>query len=299
VVEDITERRENESLLQESEKRFRNMADAAPVMIWISGPDKLCTYFNQGWLEFTGRTVEEELGSGWTGGVHEDDYTRCLDIYCSSFDARQPFKMEYRLRRADGVYRWIYDTGTPRFNSSGVFLGYIGSCIDIADRKEAEDALRVALNEVSLLKNRLHEENIYLREEIKLTHKVDEIIGESNALKYVLYKIEQVAETDSSVLILGETGTGKELVARAIHQQSKRKDRPLVKVNCAALSASLIESELFGHERGAFTGASARKLGRFELANGATLFLDEIGELPLDLQSKLLRVIQEGEFERL
>ncbi len=135
------------------------------------------------------------------------------------------------------------------------------------------------------MKNQLQAENIVLQEEIKLAHKVDEMIGQSNALKYVLFKIKQVARTDSSVLILGETGTGKELVARAIHEQSKRKDRPLVRVNCAALSASLIESELFGHEKGAFTGASGRKIGRFELANGATLFLDEIGELPLDLQS--------------
>lgn len=149
------------------------------------------------------------------------------------------------------------------------------------------------------LKNQLQEENIYLREEVKLDHHVDEIIGQSNSIKYVLFKIGQVCETDSTVLILGETGTGKELVARAIHSHSLRKDRPLVKVNCAALSASLIESELFGHEKGAFTGASARKIGRFELADGATLFLDEIGELPLELQAKLLRVIQEGEFERL
>ncbi len=149
------------------------------------------------------------------------------------------------------------------------------------------------------LKNQLQEDNIYLQEEIKLAHNVDEILGESNAIKYVLYKIEQVAETDTTVLILGETGTGKELVARAIHNQSLRKDRPLVKVNCAALSASLIESELFGHEKGAFTGAATRKMGRFELADGATLFLDEIGELPLELQPKLLRVIQEGELERL
>ena len=152
---------------------------------------------------------------------------------------------------------------------------------------------------MSKLKNQLEAENLYLQEEIKLTHPVDEIIGESRAIKYVLFKIEQVSKTDTTTLILGETGTGKELVARAIHNLSERKDRPLVKVNCAALSPSLIESELFGHEKGAFTGASARKVGRFELAAGSTLFLDEIGELPLELQAKLLRVLQEGEFERL
>jgi chemotaxis protein methyltransferase CheR len=149
------------------------------------------------------------------------------------------------------------------------------------------------------LKNQLQEENIYLKEEINLGQDLGEIVGQSDALKYVLFKIEQVAPTETTVLITGETGTGKELVARAIHNASGRHDRPLVKVNCAALSPSLIESELFGHEKGAFTGANARKIGRFELAHGATLFLDEIGELPTDLQVKLLRVIQEGEFERL
>lgn len=299
IGRDITARRRAEEELRLSESRFRIMADSAPVMIWIAGPDKLCSYFNQGWLTFTGRTLEEELGNGWTEGVLSEDYTRCLDTYEAAFDRRESFRMEFRLRRADGTFRWVYDNGTPRFSAEGDFLGYIGSCIDIADRKEAEEALQLAHEEVNKLKNQLQEENIYLQEEIKLAHHVDEIIGESNAIKYVLFKIEQVAETDSTVLILGETGTGKELVARAIHSQSLRRDRPLVKVNCAALSPSLIESELFGHEKGAFTGASARKMGRFELADGATIFLDEVGELPLELQPKLLRVIQEGEFERL
>jgi PAS domain S-box-containing protein len=265
----------------------------------MSGPNKLCTYFNRGWLDFTGRTMEQELGNGWTEGVYSQDYAECLAVYESAFDRREPFQMEYRLRRHDGVFRWIYDTGTPRFSAGGDFLGYIGSCIDIADRKEAEQNLQIAHEEVSRLKNQLQAENIYLQEEIRLAHNVDEIVGQSDEIKYVLFKIEQVAHTDTGVLILGETGTGKELVARAIHSQSSRKDRPLVKVNCAALSASLIESELFGHEKGAFTGAAGRKIGRFELADGATIFLDEIGELPLELQPKLLRVIQEGELERL
>ena len=169
---------------------------------------------------------------------------------------------------------------------------------DVSLRRESERALQRAHEELSQLKNQLEEENLYLQQELQLDHAFGEIVGHSDAIKYVLAKISQVAPTDSTVLIQGETGTGKELVARAIHSASAYKDRPLIKVNCAALSSTLIESELFGHEKGAFTGAAARKLGRFELADGGTIFLDEVGELPLDLQVKLLRVVQEGEFER-
>lgn len=296
---DITERMRAQQALQESEARFRNMADTAPVMIWVAGEDKSCTYFNQQWCDFTGRSMEQELGTGWAESVHPDDSARRRKTYFDAFDRREPFRIEYRLRRADSVFRWVIESAAPSFAATGAFLGYIGSCMDITDRKESEESLRLAHEEVSSLKNQLQEENIYLQEEIRLQQNFGEIIGESDALKYVLFKIEQVAPTDSTVLITGETGTGKELVADAIHNASTRADRPLVRVNCAALAASLIESELFGHEKGAFTGASAKKIGRFELANGATVFLDEIGELPPESQGKLLRVIQEGEFERL
>jgi formate hydrogenlyase transcriptional activator len=170
---------------------------------------------------------------------------------------------------------------------------------EIIERQRIEQELRNSLEEIQQLKNQLQSENIYLREEIKIEHNFDEIIGQSKSLEHLLGRVEQVAATDTTVLITGETGTGKELIARAIHHASLRKDRPLVKVNCAALPAHLIESELFGHEKGAFTGAMARRIGRFELADGATVFLDEIGELPLELQPKLLRVLQDGEFERL
>ncbi len=171
----------------------------------------------------------------------------------------------------------------------------VGTAINNAQQAEA---LKKALSEVEELKNRLQAENVYLREEIKTEYNFDEIIGRSEALMNVLRKVEHVAPTEATVLIQGETGTGKELVARAIHNFSLRKDRPLVKVNCPALPAGLIESELFGHEKGAFTGALSPKTGRFELADGGTIFLDEIGDLPLELQAKLLRVLQEGEFER-
>ncbi len=159
--------------------------------------------------------------------------------------------------------------------------------------------LQTALSEIKTLKDRLEAENIYLRQEIAMKHQFADIIGESDGLKYVLYRVEQVAPLNTTVLILGETGTGKELIAAAIHDLSPRKDRPLITVNCAALPANLIESELFGREKGAFTGADARQIGRFEIAHGSTLCLDEIGELPLELQAKLLRAVQHNEFERL
>ena len=282
-----------------NEDLFRSMADAAPVMIWIAGPDKKRTYFNKRWLEFTGQDPAQCLQEGWTQSIHPDDGAHTLETYAANFDQQKPVHMEYRLRRNDGEYRWVYDSGIPRFSADSAFLGYIGSCIDISERKESEVALQRANTELHQLKNQLEAENIYLQQELQLDEKFGEIIGQSDAIKYVLFKITQVAPTDTTVLVTGETGTGKELVARAIHGASARKDRPLIKVNCAALSPTLIESELFGHEKGSFTGAVGRKEGRFELANGGTIFLDEIGELPLELQVKLLRVIQESEFERI
>ncbi len=175
----------------------------------------------------------------------------------------------------------------------------MGVSIDITERKLMEEQLREHLREIEDLKQRLERENIYLQEEVKLLVEHTEIVGQSLAMKKILAQAEQVARTDSTVLLLGETGTGKELLARAIHKMSARKDRPLVTVNCASLPPTLIESELFGREKGAYTGALTKMIGRFEIADGSTLFLDEIGELPLELQSKLLRVLEEGDFERL
>jgi len=185
------------------------------------------------------------------------------------------------------------DAFMPRFHLLGEVLA------NAVARKSADKSLAKAIKEIQLLKEQLESDYTYLREEIKLNHNFDEIIGQSDSIKETLSNVEQIAPTNITVIILGVTGTGKELVARAIHNLSTRKNRPLIKVNCAALSSNLVESELFGHEKGAYTGAHKRRVGRFEIAHGATLFLDEIGELPLETQPKLLRVLQDGEFERL
>jgi len=188
----------------------------------------------------------------------------------------------------------------PRLRIIGeIFVNALIRKDNVEALQKSEEQLRDAYGEITRLSEQLKRDNIYLKEEIKADHNFEEMIGQSGGLKYLLFKIRQVAPTDTTVLIEGETGTGKELVARALHELSSRKDRPLVKVDCSSLPANLIESELFGHEKGAFTGAYAQRIGRFELADGATIFLDEIAELPLELQSKLLRVLETGEFERL
>ena len=194
--------------------------------------------------------------------------------------------------------RWYHIVSVPITDDAGRVTHVLESSTDISDRKRTEEARDQAMRELETLKVRLEEENLYLKSEIEEDLSFSEIIGESNALLYVLGRIKQVAETDAIVLVQGETGTGKELVSRAIHQTSLRSGKPFVKVNCAALPANLVESELFGHEKGAFTGATQMRKGRFEVADKGTLFLDEISELSAETQAKLLRVVQEGQFER-
>jgi PAS domain S-box-containing protein len=254
---------------QPSVQRYRNVVETQTELICRVLPDTTLTFVNDAYCRYFGKTREELIGTKYTQLILEHARNAAPNHIASLIENPRTETYEHEVVLPNG------------------------------DPTEAEEALLIAHDEVNRVKNRLQEENIQLQDEIELSHNADEIIGESNAIKYVLFKIEQVAHTDTTVLILGETGTGKELVAHALHSQSRRKDRPLIKVNCAALSTSLIESELFGHEKGAFTGAGMHKIGRFELADGATLFLDEIGELPLELQPKLLRVIQEGELERL
>jgi transcriptional regulator with GAF, ATPase, and Fis domain len=231
--------------------------------------------------------------------AHPEDRGGIQGQIRESLENREPLNIEYRIVHSDGTVRWISTIGNPSSLMPGESGRLMGVSIDVTGRKEMEIELRERLKEIRRLKSQLEKENIVLRDEIKAEKGFEKVIGDSGALNYVLFRIKQVAPTDATVLILGETGTGKSMVAHALHEMSPRKDRPMITVNCAALPANLVESELFGREKGAFTGAQARQVGRFEIAHGGTIFLDEIGEMPLEIQAKLLRVLQDGEFERL
>jgi PAS domain S-box-containing protein len=211
---------------------------------------------------------------------------------------RSEYDLEFRILLPDGTVKYVRSIGHPAFDPSGELLEYIGTAMDVTEQRTARNALETAFAEIKTLQEQFYKENIALREEIVQTSMFEEIVGESPALQTVLARVTKVAPTDSTALITGETGTGKELIARAIHKRSQRAARAFVSVNCAAIPTSLISSELFGHEKGAFTGATQRRLGRFELAEGGTIFLDEVGELPQETQIALLRVLQEREFER-
>jgi formate hydrogenlyase transcriptional activator len=292
-------RKHADAALRSSEGRFRELANNAPIMIWVTDQAGLWTWVNRQWLEFVGHTVDQELGNAWTTSLHPDDRESSLTTHSEAIAARQPFNMEYRLRRHDGVWRWVLDKGKPNYADDGTFGGFIGSSIDITEQKQTELKLEGTLVEVQSRSDQLHIENIYLRREVQERLGSGPIVGQSAAVRRVLDQIEQVAPTDSTVLLLGETGTGKELFATRIHELSGRSSHSMVRVNCAAIPTTLIESELFGREKGAFTGALARQIGRFELADRSTIFLDEIGDLPLEVQIKLLRVLEERQIERL
>ena len=292
---DVTERKHADEALRCSEKELRSVIETIPAMVWSALPDGSNVLMNKRWADYTGLSA---TGLGWQASVHPDDLGRHLDVFYESSAKGVPFQDEVRLRRADGEYRWFIVAGVPLCDEKGNIVKWYGTLHDIEDQKQTEDSLHKALDEIKKLSDQLSKENIALREEIDKASMFEEIVGASPVLKAVLANITKVAPTDSTVFITGETGTGKELVARAIHKRSKRSSRAFVSVNCASIPTPLIASELFGHEKGAFTGAHQRRLGRFELAEGGSIFLDEIGELPNEIQIALLRVLQEHEFER-
>jgi PAS domain S-box-containing protein len=303
AITDITGRKLSDEALRESEERFRSMADTLPEGIWIGTIEpRQVQYVSPSFERIWGLPLEELYRDPhlWEKAIYPDDRerVRCNFARWVAGESGGFYDIEYRILRPDGTTRWVHDRGVLSLDQSGRPRRINGISADITDRKQAEGDLQSALREIKKLKDQLYEENIALREEIDKASMFEEIVGESSALQGVLARVAKVAPTDSTVLVTGETGTGKELIARAIHKRSKRAERPFVSVNCAAVPPSLIASELFGHEKGAFTGAIQRRLGRFELAEGGTLFLDEVGELLPETQIGLLRVLQEREFER-
>ncbi len=291
VLTDIEDRKRAEDKISEQEAGLRQILDLAPQLVAVFGPDSERLYANRILLDYLGLTLEEwrqkfesAVPSYHTEFVHPDDWERVTGHSARAVSKGTAFELEMRLRKSDGSYRWFLARYNPLHDEEGQIARWYVTGTDIEDHKQAEDTLR--------------RENVALREEIDKASMFEEIVGTSPALHTVLSRISKVARSDSTVLITGETGTGKELVARAIHRRSDRASRAFVSVNCAAIPRDLIASEFFGHEKGAFTGAIQQRLGRFELANGGTIFLDEVGELPAGTQIALLRVLQEHEFER-
>lgn len=294
------ERSMAEQALRESEERLSLAASAAEAGLWILDKDKGMVWATRKLWELFHLVPDENMRfEKLLDAVHPDDRVGVRERIRQSFKKNEAFVMDFRVVGPGGSLSWISSRGNLSSHRSGHPPFLMGASVDVTGHKQMEVELRERLEEIERLKLQLEKENLYLREEIKANFGFEKIVGKSDALNYVFFKVKQVAPTDATVLILGETGTGKGMVAHAIHEISTRKDRPMITVNCAALPANLIESELFGREKGAFTGAYVRQVGRFELAHGGTLFLDEIGEMPLELQTKLLRVLQDGKFERL
>ena len=286
---DIDERKQAEEALRQDERELGQLIDFLPQHVMVLDADGHLLEANQMVLDYTGHTLKEMRDKGAEGLVdgysHPDDAERLWSECQRGLSSGAPFEIERRARGKDGRYRWFLFRWSPLRDEQGRVTRWYAAATDIEERKQAEQ--------------RLQNENVALREEIDKASMFEEIVGVSPALHAVLSRVSKVAPTDSTVLITGETGTGKELIARAVHKRSQRSSRAFVSVNCAAVPRDLIASELFGHEKGAFTGATQRRLGRFELAEGGTIFLDEVGDLPAETQIALLRVLQEHEFERL
>jgi PAS domain S-box-containing protein len=283
------ERMRAEQRLRASEARYRDLFENAPNAYLVVGTTGRILRANRRLAEMLGFPVDELVGAEIHSFMADTPAGkgRSMEVYRKHMAGEAVSGWELEMRRKDGRPLWVHVWMEPGRGADGTIGASRSFFVDITDRVLAERE-----------RARLQEQNLYLQEEIQSAHNFEQIIGRSSALMEVLHHVDRVAPTDASVLITGETGTGKELIARAIHSTSKRKDRSFIKVNCAALPSGLVESELFGHERGAFSGAIAKRLGRFELADGGTIFLDEVGELPAESQAKLLRVLQEREFDR-
>jgi PAS domain S-box-containing protein len=300
IIVTALQRRNAEQALRESEERLDLAARSAEAGAWVMNVDTGSVWVTDKLRELFQFSPDEELNfESFMDRIHPDDRDHVRESVSQSMEAWALLHVEYRIVHPDGSIRWIVARGRSYPGGEGLPKRLMGVSNDVTQRKKMETRLQQQLEEIERLKLQLEKENINLREELSQGLGFEKIVGSSDALNYVLFRVGQVAPTDATVLILGETGTGKGMVASAIHGLSSRKARPMITVNCAALPANLIESELFGREKGAFTGAHVRQAGRFEVADKGTIFLDEIGELPLELQSKLLRVLQDGEFERL
>ncbi len=294
------DRKRSDEVLHESQTRLSLATDAAGAGLWIMQIDTSNVWVSEKTRELFYFAPDQELNyESFFKVIHPEDHERVDQAVQRALQSGEKLQIDYRIVLPDGSIRWLGVRGQCYLKPTGEPDRLMGVSLDITEQKRMEDRLREHLQEIEELKQRLESENLYLQEEVKLLVEHKEIVSQSPAMKRVLAQVEQVARTDSTVLIQGETGTGKELLARELHRLSSRKDRPLVTVNCASLPPTLIESELFGRERGAYTGAMTKMIGRFEIADGSTLFLDEIGEFPVELQSKLLRVLEEGSFERL
>jgi len=282
------ERKRAEEKLRQDEREFRQLIDFLPQHVLVLDKEGFLLQANHVMLDYNGHTLEEMQGAGTDERVkrdlHPDDLERVRDERRRGFSSRVPFEIEKRMLGKDGRYRWFLFRYKPLLNERGGVARWFATATDIEERKEAEQRIR--------------NENLALREEIDRSSMFEEIVGSSEALRKILEQVSMVAPTDSTVLILGETGTGKELIARAIHNRSNRAGHAFIRVNCAAIPSPLIASELFGHEKGSFTGAIQQRMGRFQAADGGTIFLDEVGDLPAETQIALLRVLQDREIER-
>jgi formate hydrogenlyase transcriptional activator len=282
---DIETLKQTQEKLREDERELRQITDAIPQTIVVHDPSGLAIHANRATLDYTGFTPDDVIAPNFRERIfHPEDLESFRNERKAALALGLPFEFEHRALGKDGRYRWFLIQYNPFRNERGEVTRWYGTGTDIDDRVRAEERTR--------------NENVALREQIDRDSMFEDIVGSSEALRKVLRQVAKVAPADSTVLILGETGTGKELIARAIHKRSRRAERAFIGVNCSAIPASLIAAELFGHEKGAFTGATQRRIGRFESANGGTIFLDEIGDLPPETQITLLRVLQERELER-